>query len=77
MANLSLFNVSSLYGLSDRECLGIMLDADVEGVQWDCVMCEIHIKMRSLEHSISIQKYREDKLVNEFMKQIEGDGHAT
>lgn len=77
MANLSLSEVSSLYGLSQREYLGIMLDADVEGIQWDCVMCEIHIKMRSPERSISIQKYRDDKLVNEFMEQIEGENHAT
>lgn len=77
MANLSLSSVSSFYGLSDREYLGIMLDADVEGIQWDCVMCEIHINMRSLGRSIPIQKYREDKLVNEFMEHIEGGNHAT
>jgi hypothetical protein len=76
MANLSLSDVSLRGFLGEREYLSIFLDTSVSGIIWDASKEEVRIKMQS-RTSLTLQEYRDEKAVNEFMKQIEGDGHAT
>lgn len=68
MANKSMFEVSRTYDLSDVEQIRIFADPKVAGINWDCVRCEITIRMEGTGETVTLQKYREDKLINEVLR---------
>jgi hypothetical protein len=73
-------------GLGEQEYLKIFLDESVSGIFWDTSKEEVIIQMRSRivslalqapTRSLTLQEYRDERVVNEFIKQIEGDNHET
>lgn len=73
-------------GLGEQEYLRIFLDPSVSGIFWDTSKEEVKIQMRSRisslalqtpTRSLTLQEYRDEMVVNEFMEQIEGENHAT
>ena len=64
-------------GLTEKEYLNIFLDPSVSGIFWDTSKDEVRIKMRSRTDSLTLQEYRDERTVNDFMEQIEGENHAT
>jgi hypothetical protein len=63
-----MFEVSRTYELPDVELIRIFADRKVAGINWDCVRCEITIRMEGTNESVTLQKYREDKIINEVLK---------
>ena len=62
------------------------MDESVSGIFWDTSKEEVKIQMRSRisslalqapTRSLTLQEYRDEMVVNEFMEQIEGENHAT
>jgi hypothetical protein len=73
-------------GLSKQEYLSIFLDPSVSGINWDTSKQEVRVQMKSRisslalqapTRSLTLQEYRDERVVNEFIKQIEGDNHET
>ena len=64
-------------GLTDQDYLKIFMDPSVSGINWDTSKQEVSIQMRDRTRSVTLQEYRDEKVVSDFMEQIEGDGHAT
>ena len=64
-------------GLTEKEYLNIFLDPSVSGIFWDTSKDEVRIKMKSRTDSLTLQEYRDERTLNEFMEQIEGETHAT
>lgn len=73
-------------GIEREEYLKILLDPSVSGIFWDTSKDEVRIKMRSRisslklqapTRSLTLQEYRDERTVNDFMEQIEGENHAT
>lgn len=64
-------------GLTDQEYLKIFMDPSVSGINWDTLKQEVSVQMRDRTHSVTLQEYRDERVVIDFMKQIEGDSHAT
>jgi hypothetical protein len=64
-------------GIEREEYLKILLDPSVSGIFWDTSKDEVRIKMKSRTDSLTLQEYRDERTVNEFMEQIEGETHAT
>ena len=72
-------------GLTVQEYLKIFIDPSVSGIIWDTSKQEVRVQMRSRisslalqapTRSLTLQEYRDERVVNEFIKQIEGEGHA-
>jgi hypothetical protein len=68
-----MYDVSRMHGLSDVEQIYIMADYNVSGINWDCIKQEITIRMKGSGELIPLQKYRNDKIVNEIFEKIEGE----
>lgn len=64
-------------GLGEHEYLKIFLDPSVSGIFWDTSKDEVRIKMQSRTDSLTLQEYRDEMVVNEFVEQIEGENHET
>jgi len=63
-----MFEVSRMYELSALEEIRIFADPKVSGINWDCARCEITIIMQKTGERVTLQKYREDKLINEVLR---------
>jgi hypothetical protein len=68
MANKNMVEVSRMYELSDVEQIRIFADTKVSQITWDCARCEITIIMHKTGERVTLQKYREDKLINEVLR---------
>lgn len=79
-------DVNLRFGITDQEYFKIFMDESVSGIFWDTSKEEVKIQMRSRigslalqapTRSLTLQEYRDERVVNEFIKQIEGENHAT
>lgn len=64
-------------GLTEKEYLNIFLDPSVSGIFLDTSKDEVRIKMRDRTRPLTLQEYRDERTVNDFMEQMEGETHAT